>query len=409
MNISYSDYGVTYPKGFFAASYAAGLKPDRLDMALIYSEVPAVCALVTTSNKVKAAPVLWDRAITADGSLKRAAVINVGSANACTGEQGLENARTTAARAAQALSLQEKDVIVSSTGVIGVQLEMEKMLPAVDAMAANLSRTEKAGKDVAHAILTTDTVIKTASAEFEIAGKTVRIGAMAKGSGMIRPNMATMLSYACTDCAVTQPVLQQALSKIAEDTYNMISVDGDMSTNDTAVVLANGMAENPVIDSLDSAEGQVFYQALFEVEKRLANAIVRDGEGATRFIEVRVSGARTDQDARALARSVVESSLVKAAVFGRDANWGRVLCALGYAEADFDPERVQLVFSSPAGEMTLFKEGRPVAFDEAQALEILSADAVAIDVLMNLGASQATAWGCDLSYEYVTINAEYRS
>lgn len=402
-------YGITYPKGFYAASAAVGLQKNRDDMAMICSEVPAVCAVLTTTNKVFAAPVRWDREIIEKSPMKRAVVINSGNANACTGEQGYQDSVATAATAAALLDVNSEDVLVSSTGVIGVPMPMDKILCGVEKLAKSLNNTAQAGDAAAHAILTTDTVAKTASAEFCINGRTIRLGGMAKGSGMIRPNMATMLSYVTTDASVDAEVLRDALLRITEDTYNMISVDGDMSTNDTVVVMANGLAENETITSLNSPEGKLFYEALYNVNEKLATDIVRDGEGAGKFIEVQVSGAKNKNDARALARSVAESSLVKTAIFGEDANWGRVLCALGYAEADFNPDASELVFESANGALKLFSNGVPLPFSEEEAAKILAVPEIHILVNMHLGEAKATAWGCDLSYEYVKINGEYRS
>lgn len=407
--IIYGDNGVTYPDGFLVSAVNAGIKENRDDMALIYSEVPAECAIVVTSNKVKAAPVLWDKEITADGSKKKAAVINVGSANACTGDEGYKNSKDTAKLAAKLLGTEPEEILVSSTGVIGVQLDMDKINNGVKLLANNLSKGESNDKKAAGAILTTDTKIKTASAEFKLGDKIVKIGAMAKGSGMIRPNMATMISYACTDANISQEVLQEALSLITQDTYNMISVDGDMSTNDTAVVLANGLAENSKIESLDSDFGKIFYEALFEVEKTLAKAIVEDGEGATKFVEVNVKKAKDDEQARLIAKAIAESNLVKTALFGNDANWGRILSSAGSSGADLEEEKVVLNLYNDKGNLLLFENGKPVTFDEDLAFDILNNSEVYIDFQVNLGNSDATAWGCDLTYEYVKINGEYRT
>lgn len=400
---------VTYPKGYKASAAAAGIKPGRNDMAMIYSEVPAASAIVTTSNKVKAAPVIWDRDIMKITPWKQAVVINAGNANACTGEKGYQNTVKTAEEAGSYLDLISDQVFVSSTGVIGVQLPMYEISYGVDLLSHSLSSTPEAGMKAASAILTTDLKTKTVSAVFEIGGKEVRIGSMAKGSGMIRPNMATMLSYAVTDACITPGALQSALNAIAEDTYNMISVDGDMSTNDTCILMANGMSGAPEITSLDSEEGKIFFEAMKAVHTELAQSIVRDGEGATKMLEVRVTGAESTADARTLARSVVESSLVKTAMFGEDANWGRILCALGYADAAFDQEKAELRISSKNGELLMFKNGVPQDFSEEKAADILSEPEIRIDVRVKLGSSDATAWGCDLSYDYVKINGEYRS
>lgn len=408
-DIKYSDKGVTYPKGFLVAATNAGIKNNRDDMAMIVSEVPAECAIVVTSNKVKAAPVLWDKEITDNKAPKKAVVVNVGSANACTGEEGYQNSKKTAEQAAALIGCKPEEVLVSSTGVIGVQLDMDKISSGVDTLFQNLTNDSETAKKASYAILTTDLVPKRASAEFFIDDKKVRIGAMAKGSGMIRPNMATMLSFACTDVNIEQSVLQEALSKITQDTYNMISVDGDMSTNDTAIVLANGLAENSCITDLESKEGQLFYEALLEVEKTLAKAIVRDGEGATKFIEVRVHNAANNKEARNIAKDVCESSLVKTAIFGEDANWGRVLSTIGAADATVDEKKIELNFFNDLGNLELFKHGKPVDFSEEEASRILANNEIIIDINMNEGSGEATGWGCDLTYDYVKINGDYRT
>lgn len=408
-DIKYSNYGVTYPKGFKSAGINAGIKEDRNDMALVYSEVPAECAIVVTSNSVKAAPVIWDKEITKNGEKKQAVVVNVGSANACTGEQGLENTKKTAEKAGSLLDLKPEEILICSTGVIGQQLDMNKINNGVELLIENLNSSDLNAIDASKAILTTDTITKTASAELILNGKTVRIGAMAKGSGMIRPNMATMLSFCCTDVNIDQKVLQEMLSLITLDTYNMISVDGDMSTNDTAIVLANGLAENDRITSLDSKEGKLFFSALFHVEETLAKLIVQDGEGATKRIQVDVKNAKSKEDARKLAKSVVESSLVKTAIFGQDANWGRIMSSLGQADAEFDLNKSILEIASNNGSLLLFKDKKPIPFDEDEALHILSDNDIFITIDCNLGSDNATAWGCDLTYDYVKINGDYRT
>ena len=396
--------GVTSAKGFKASGVFAGLKKARKDMAMIVSECEAVAAGTYTTNKVKAAPVLWDMKLTGQGKA-RAVVVNSGNANACTGEQGLKDAEEMASYAAGLLSTEKELVLVASTGVIGVNLDMAKIKKGEELLVQSLSDD---WKDAAQAILTTDTFAKTAACSVEIGGKTVTIGGMSKGSGMIHPNMATTLSFITTDAAISHDVLQSLLGKTVDDTYNMISVDGDTSTNDSVLVLANGMAGNAEIRK-GSAEEAVFEEAFRYVLGTLARMIARDGEGATRFIEMTVKGARTKEDAKILARSVVSSSLVKAAFFGSDANWGRILCAMGYSGADFDPDIVDLSFVSPKGSIEVLSGGQPVPFDEDKAKEILLEKEVGAVADCHQGDGEASAWGCDLTYDYVKINGDYRS
>ena len=407
------DGGVTAPKGFLAANTAAGIKyRDRDDMAMIVSTADCVTAGTYTKNVVKAAPVIWDRDRTDSSIPIRAVVINAGIANACTGEEGMQYCRATAEAAAEALDIygrfSSSQVLVASTGVIGMQLPIEKLQAGVQAMAGTLEASREAAARAARAIMTTDTIPKEAAAEIEIGGKTVTIAAMTKGSGMIHPNMCTMLCFITTDACIEKSLLQKALSEVVDDTFNMISVDGDTSTNDTCVVMANGLAENPIIDMEDEAYAN-FKEALFEVTKKLAMMMAGDGEGATALFEVVVENAASREDARILAKSVVTSSLTKAAIYGHDANWGRILCALGYAGVDFDPDRVRLTFKSAAGEILIAEGGHGTDFDEEKATAILSEDHVTAICDMGAGDATATAWGCDLTHEYVSINADYRS
>jgi len=400
--------GVTAALGFKASGVAAGLKKNGvLDVAMITSDTPAVAALMTTSNAVKAAPVLWDNAIVrTKGKAIRAIVANSGNANACTGQQGLKDAETTAAETAKRIGCETEQVFVSSTGVIGVPLPVDKIVGGLDALVAGLS---KEGWDTAsRAILTTDTVAKTLAVEVTVDGQAVHIGGMAKGSGMICPNMATMLSFVTTDAVVDPGVLQEMLAAITRNTYNMMSVDGDMSTNDTVVVLANGQAGNGVLTK-DHPDYQAFYDALYFINETLAKSIVRDGEGANKLIEMSVEGMDTEENARILAKAAINSSLVKTAIFGEDANWGRVLSSIGAAGVAFDPVTVSLWFASTAGKIKLLEKGSPIPFDEDTAAAILKENEIQITVDMAMGAAGATAWGCDLSYEYVKINGEYRT
>lgn len=402
--------GVTAAKGFQAAGLRAGVKPGKTnkDMAMIVSECDAVCAGTFTRNKVKAAPVKWDMQIVESQDKARAIVANSGVANACTGQKGMENAKATAQKAAEHFGVTAEQVLVASTGVIGAQLPMDVILHGVDMLASTLSDTKEAGHEAAEAILTTDTRKKEIAVTFEIGGTIVTMGGMCKGSGMIHPNMGTMLGFVTTDAAITKEMLVMALKADVEDTYNMVSVDGDTSTNDTVLVLANGMAENAVIDQEGEAF-DTFVKALHTVNEHLAKCIAGDGEGCTKLFEVQAKHAATKEDAKLLSKSVVTSSLTKAAVFGKDANWGRILCAMGYSGADFDPELVDIVLKSSAGELAIVKDGVATDYSEEIATEILSQNPVIAIVDAHAGEEEATAWGCDLTYDYVSINADYRS
>ena len=402
--------GVTAAKGFYAAGIRAGIKPaaEKKDMAMIVSECDAVCAGTFTLNKVKAAPVQWDRKITEEKETVRAIVVNSGVANACTGQDGMENCRLTAEAAAKKLYIQTEEVLVASTGVIGAQLPMDAIIRGVDVLANSLSDTVQAADDAANAILTTDTEKKEIAYELELDGTTVTIGGMCKGSGMIHPNMGTMLGFITTDVCISKELLVKALKTDIEDTFNMVSVDGDTSTNDTVLIMANGKAGNPCI----AKEGEAFdrfCQALHAVDEFLAKSIAGDGEGCTKLFEVQAKGAATKKDAKLLSKSVVCSSLTKAAVFGKDANWGRILCAMGYSGAEFDPEKVDITLKSSAGELVIVKDGVATDYSEEFATEILSQNPVIAVVDAKAGDYEATAWGCDLTYDYVTINADYRS
>ncbi len=397
---------VSCVKGFQAAGCAVGLKKSgKKDMGLIFSEVPAVCAAVFTQNVVKAAPVLVDMEKVKNPTT-RAFVINSGNANACTGDQGIADAHATAERAAERLRISPDEVMVFSTGVIGQPMPMDTILAGVDACADALS---SGGDDVHRAIMTTDTKEKCFFTEVELSGSIVSICGIAKGSGMIHPNMGTMLSYIVTDAAITKNVLQRMQKKVTHTTFNMVSVDGDTSTNDTAAIIANGCAGNPLIDSEDTENYAKLYEAVYYISECLAKAIAADGEGASRMIEVNLIGADCEETARLCARSVASSSLVKAAMHGSDANWGRVLCAMGYSGAQFDQMKVDVSFSSEKGSIDVFLKGVPQAFDEAKALEILKEDVIHIDIDMNAGEHCVKAWGCDLTKEYVAINGDYRS
>ncbi len=401
--------GVTAAKGFQAASTAAGIKyQGRTDMAMVYSEKPCVAAGTFTTNIVKAAPVKWDQEIVYKHPTAQVIICNSGIANACTGEEGFSYCRATAKAAAETLKVDENSVLVASTGVIGMQLPIEKLSDGVKAMAPKLQGTLEAGNEAAKAIMTTDTREKEVAVQIEIGGKTVTIGGMCKGSGMIHPNMCTMLGFVTTDVCITKQLLQEALSQDVKDTYNMVSVDGDTSTNDTVLLLANGMAENPEI-SEKNEDYQKFCEALNYINTTLANKIAGDGEGATALFEVKIIGAESKEQAVTLSKSVVTSSLTKAAIYGHDANWGRILCAMGYSGAQFDPEKVDLYFESKAGKIQIIENGVAVDYSEEEATKILSEDAVTAIADIKMGDCSATAWGCDLTYDYVKINADYRS
>ncbi|MDK2905228.1 MAG: glutamate N-acetyltransferase / amino-acid N-acetyltransferase, partial [Eubacteriaceae bacterium] len=380
-----NDGNAAFPNGFQLGGMHCGIKKENLDLAVLFSEKPAIAAVKTTTNCVKAAPILWCNEVMKN-PLKQLIVVNSGNANACTGIKGQEAVEETAKKAAAVFSVEEDGVLVASTGVIGVPLPVEKILTGLEKIS--LDHSIDAGTNAAKAILTTDTGIKTIGVEVEIKGKTVKIGGMAKGSGMIHPNMATMLSFVTTDVAIEPKLLDMLLMEATEETYNMISVDGDTSTNDMVTVLANGMAGNEVL-SPDDADLEIFKEAFLYVHKTLAKKIVRDGEGATKFVEVEVRGAKTQTDAKILAKSVITSNLFKTAMFGEDANWGRALCALGYSGVDFDPLKVSLVFSSQAGMVTLLNDGVPIAFDEDEALAVLKETDMHIGVELEEGSEKA--------------------
>ena len=401
--------GVTAAKGFKAAATAAGIKyTDRTDMAMIYSIVPCQAAGTFTTNIVKAAPVKWDQKIVKESRAAQAVIVNAGIANACTGEEGMAYCSQTAKKAAELLNVSEDAVLVASTGVIGKQLPMDKICAGMTAMAPQLADTYEAGHAAALAIMTTDTHEKEVAVTFEAGGKTVTIGGMCKGSGMIHPNMCTMLSFITTDAAISKELLQEALSEDIKDTYNMISVDGDTSTNDTVLLLANGEAENPKITE-KNADYEAFVKALNYVNTTLAKQMAGDGEGATALFDVKVIGAESKEQAKVLSKSVITSSLTKAAIYGHDANWGRILCAMGYSGAVFDPEKVDLYFESKAGKMQIIKDGVALDYSEEEATKILSEPEVTAVADVKMGDATATAWGCDLTYDYIKINADYRS
>ncbi|MDI3478011.1 MAG: glutamate N-acetyltransferase / amino-acid N-acetyltransferase [Thermoanaerobacterium sp.] len=396
---------VTSPKGFLASGVFAGIKKAKKDFAIIYSEKKANAAAAFTTNKVKAAPVILDMEKIKNGEAQ-AIVANSGNANACTGKKGYEDASSMAFMAAEKLNIDKDDVLVCSTGVIGVTLPMDKIVKGIELAVQSLSRD--GGKEAAEAILTTDTFAKEVAVKFNIKGVEVKIGGIAKGSGMISPNMATMLSFITTDADVSKSALNKALKDTVKRSYNMISVDGDMSTNDTVIIMANGMAGNPTIEE-NTHEYEVFYNALLYVNKYLAKQIAKDGEGATKFMEVNVVNAPTEDDAILASKSVVNSNLVKTAIFGEDANWGRIIAAVGYSGANFSPDTVDIYLKSNKGLIKVCENGGYVHFSEDKAKEILSEKEISIIVDLNAGNYEALAWGCDFSYDYVKINGSYRT
>lgn len=400
--------GITSPKGFKATSFFGGIRNKKDDIAIIYSEVLANCVGVFTKNVVKAAPVEIDIEILKRTNQIQALVINSGNANACTGKKGLEDAQTMIDTVEKTLNLEKDSVLVSSTGVIGVPLSIEKIKTAIEDNYEQLGNTIAHSDMVAQAIMTTDTVPKKIAVEVEIDGEKIIIAGISKGSGMIHPNMGTMLAYITTDANISHDILDELLKQSTEDSYNMISVDGDTSTNDTVIVLANGMAGNKEIKNKDG-DYYKFKEAFDYVNLSLAQQIIKDGEGAGKFIEVYLKGANTKNDARKLAKSVISSSLVKTAFFGEDANWGRIVCALGYTGIPFDLEKTSIDIENKEGKVQLMKNGIPSDFDEENAIEILKMDEINLNIILAEGEESAIAWGCDLSYDYVKINANYRT
>lgn len=409
MNITEIKGGVTAAKGFEAAAAAAAIKyQGRTDMALVYSEKPCHAAGTFTTNLVKAAPVKWDQKIVKESPYAQAVIVNSGIANACTGEEGMGYCKETAEEAAKVLGVPENAVLVASTGVIGMQLPMDRLKKGISLLKEAKGSTLEHGTAASKAIMTTDTVNKEIAVQVKLGGKTVTVGGMCKGSGMIHPNMCTMLAFVTTDANISKEMLQKCVSNDVKDTFNMISVDGDTSTNDTLLVLANGMAENPEITE-ENEDYKAFAKALNTVNTWLAKKLAGDGEGATALFEVKIVGAESKEQAVILSKSVVTSSLVKAAIYGHDANWGRILCAMGYSGAQFDPEKVDLFFESAAGRLQIIENGVAVNYSEEEATKILSEPEVTAIADVKMGDATATAWGCDLTYDYVKINADYRS
>lgn len=398
--------GVTAPKGFLAGGLHCGVRASQMkkDLAMIYSQTPCTAAAVYTQNKVYGAPITVTKNNIANG-MAQAMICNSGNANTCNAD-GVEKAEAMCQMTAEALGLSPQDIIIASTGVIGAVLPLEPIAKGIKELAPQL--TADGGALAAEAIMTTDTKAKEEAYTIEIGGKTVTIGAMAKGSGMIHPNMATMLGFLTTDAAITTPMLNKALKLAVDDTFNMVSVDGDTSTNDMVSIMANGMAENPMIEA-EGAEFEAFLTVIKEICTSMAKKIAGDGEGATKLMECTVNGAPNTPLAKAIAKSIITSSLTKAAMFGADANWGRILCAIGYTEGDFQVDTISVDISSSKGSIHVCENGAGVAFDEEVAKNILLEEEIHIQVELNQGEGTATAWGCDLTYDYVKINGDYRT
>lgn len=401
--------GVTAAQGFEAASCEANIKySGRTDMAMVFSKEPCECAGTFTSNVVKAACVQWDMQIVESGKPLHAVVINSGIANACTGKEGFDACEASARAVEDSLKVPYDSVAVASTGVIGMQLPVDKLVKGINAMSKTLDDSLGAGTAASKAIMTTDTVNKEVAVSFMAGGKKVTLGGMSKGSGMIHPNMCTMLAFITTDLSIDKLLMQEALREVVADTFNMITVDGDTSTNDSLILMANGLAGNDKITAKDE-DYKSFKEALFFVCRFLARKMASDGEGATKLFEAKVVNAKSKEDARTLSRAIVGSNLSKAAIYGCDANFGRFLCAMGYSGAQFDQNDVELFFESRAGRLQVFDRGTPIDFDEDFAVKIMKEDEVTVFVDMHEGEAEAEAWGCDLTYDYVKINADYRS
>ncbi|MFX1377448.1 MAG: bifunctional glutamate N-acetyltransferase/amino-acid acetyltransferase ArgJ, partial [Promethearchaeota archaeon] len=398
--------GITNPKGYHATGSHIGIKECKRDLAIVYSEVPAKAVGVFTTNVVKAPSVLWNQNLIQNHNLIQGIVVNSGNANVCTGEMGIKHNELMAAELASCVGIKKNQVIVASTGVIGKPLPIEIIIEGIKDTYKKIGITDKDARLAAEAIMTTDTHPKEISVEFIIDNKKIRIGGMAKGSGMIHPNMATMLSFISTDINISRDLLEKALRESIEESYNMISVDGDTSTSDSVILLANGMSNNSeILDEND--EYFIFKDALHYVNLYLAQEIVRDGEGASKFITVHVKGAASKQDAKILSKSAITSNLVKTAFFGEDANWGRIICAMGYSGANFDPSKVSIKYLNGGNSIEVMKDGMSLEFDEDLALKILKEKEIIVELILKDGRSEAIAWGCDLSYDYVRINGSY--
>ncbi|MBS4960992.1 MAG: bifunctional glutamate N-acetyltransferase/amino-acid acetyltransferase ArgJ [Clostridiales bacterium] len=403
------DGGVTAPQGFRAAGRHIGIKKVKKDLSLLVSDTPAIVAGVFTQNLVRAAHIVWDEKIVKEGKKVRGLVTVSGNANACTGEQGVLDNEQMAGTFAGCLQVKSEEILTAATGIIGLRMPMDVIRKGICDTFPMISSRREDAKNAAAGIITTDTFLKEIAVSINIAGKVVHIGAMAKGSGMVHPNMATVLSFVTTDACISRQMLQKALNTAIYDTYNMISVDGATSTNDMALVLANGLAGNPEINREDDIFFEMFQEALLFIHRKLAMDIVHDGEGSKKFVEVKVCGAKSEEDARKLAKGVVTNDLVKTAMYGEDANWGRVVAAMGGSGGYFTPELADIAFESEKGLIQLMRKGEPIRFDENLAAEILGEQDIIIDIFLGDGTSSATAWGCDLGHEYVRINGEYRS
>ncbi|WP_333859859.1 bifunctional glutamate N-acetyltransferase/amino-acid acetyltransferase ArgJ [Clostridium sp.] len=406
MNLEIVEGGITSPKGFTASGISCGLKKNNLqDLALVMSTKPCNSAGVYTKNIVKGAPLLVTKEHL-ENKKAQAIIINSGNANTCTGEEGINHAKEMCRSVGEELQIEENNVLVASTGIIGVKLNIGAIKKAIPCLTKRLNKN--GGKDAARAILTTDTFKKTLAVTFELGGKKVVIGAMAKGSGMIHPNMATMLSFITTDVNIDANLLNKALKESVRVSYNRISVDGDTSTNDMVIVMANGLAENPVIEEEDE-DYNIFLQALKKLNIELAKMIAKDGEGATKLIECRIMNVAGEKEGEMLGKSVICSSLVKTALFGRSANWGRILDAIGYSGVDFDINKLEVSMESSKGSILVFKNGNPVDFSIEKSVDILSENVVGIVLNFNSGNYSVCCWGCDLTYDYVKINGSYMS
>ena len=400
--------GITAPEGFKATGRHIGIKKIKKDIALLQSEVPAKAAGSYTKSLVKAAHIYWDKELTDSGKNIRGLVCISGNANACTGEKGILDNREMAKTFADEIGAKEDEILTAATGVIGLEMPMRTIKMGIKQTAKLLSNKREEAKNAAMGIITTDTFVKEIALQMTVADKQVRIGGMCKGSGMIHPNMATVLSFITTDLNISQKLLQKALNHSVRETYNMISVDGATSTNDMAIVLANGMAGNEEITE-ENEFFEEFKNALYFVNEKFAKDIVHDGEGSKKFLQVNISGARSEEDARLMAKAIVTNNLVKTAMFGEDANWGRVVAAMGASEGKFNPDKLDMYFESEKGKVLLMEKGRPVAFDENEAANILREKDIFIDIFLNDGDCEARSWGCDLGHEYIRINGEYRS
>ncbi|MBR5467668.1 MAG: bifunctional ornithine acetyltransferase/N-acetylglutamate synthase [Firmicutes bacterium] len=402
------DGGITAPAGFMAAGRHIGIKKVKKDIALITSDVPADAVGVYTTNIVKAAHILWDEKLTKSGQKVKGLVAISGNANACTGAQGIRDNELMAETFAQCIGVQKEEILTAATGIIGLDMPMDIIVPGIKETASELSGKRESAKNAAGGIITTDKFIKEMAVELNICGKQVHIGGMAKGSGMIHPNMATVLSFITTDINISRELLHKALVDSVKDTYNMISVDGATSTNDMAIIIANGMAGNEKITE-ENEFYEEFAKAIHFINEKFAMDVVHDGEGAGKFFEVQITGAKSDEDARMLAKSIVTNSLVKTAMYGEDANWGRIVAAMGGSGSYFDQTKIDMVFESEGGSISLMEDGEPVRFDENIAAAVLGESDIIVKIKLGDGTGQAKSWGCDLSHEYVRINGEYRS